>query len=171
MKRVAALSALVICLCATPAWGSAEVKRSAPGNGAGLTRAPDEVWIEFTEPPAEGPRLRVTDSCGTPVGTGPPVVAGSRVTLPIEAIAKGEYVVGFSVQSSVDGETTKGTLTFAVARGDACSEPDSNGSEPNAAAPKRNDSNEATTSTVLFALGLAAAIGAGGGIVLRALSR
>ncbi len=163
---LATLVGLLVCASAGPAWSHGDIKRSAPGDGAGLSEPPPEVWIEFTEPPTQQARLEVTDPCGAPVGTAPPVVAGPRVTLPISATAKGEYSVRYAIVSRVDGHPSKGVLRFAVARGDKCTDTETSPG-PGAA----GGSQEASTSTVLFALGLAAAIGAGGGFVLRAFTR
>lgn len=168
MRRSAFLlvvAAIYLIVPGTPAWGHGDVKRSAPGDGAGLTQVPPEVWIEFTEPPTQQARLEVTDPCGASVTTGPPVVAGSRVTVPVEAAAKGEYGVRYAIVSRVDGHPSRGTLRFAVARGEECPPVD-----PNAAAPI-DDSEQASAGTVLLAMGLAAGIGAGGGLILRALTR
>ncbi len=159
------LAAIYVIGPAAPAWSHGDVKRSAPGDGAGLTEPPDEVWIEFTEPPTQQARLEVTDPCGATVTTGPPVVSGPRVTVPIDATAKGEYGVRYAIVSRVDGHPSRGILRFAVARGEKCPPVD-----PNAAAPV-DDSDEASTGAVLLAMGLAAGIGAGGGLILRALTR
>lgn len=159
------LASIYLIGSAAPAWSHGDVKRSAPGDGAGLTQPPAEVWIEFTEPPTRQARLEVTDPCGATVATGPPVVSGPRVTVPIGASARGEYGARFAIVSRVDGHPSRGILRFAVARGEKCPPVD-----PNAATPI-DDSNEASTATVLLAMGLAAGIGAGGGLILRVLTR
>ncbi|MFN2525026.1 MAG: copper resistance protein CopC [Actinomycetota bacterium] len=168
MKRalVVCMSALHLIALSAPAWSHGDVKRSAPGDGAGLAQAPEEVWVEFTEPPTQQGLLEVTDPCGATVASGPPVVAGARITLPIEATARGEYRIRYAIVSRVDGHPSEGTIRFAVAQGEKCPEVD-----PGGAASPDLESQQASTATVLLALGLAAAIGAGGGVVLRALTR
>ncbi|HEX2239523.1 MAG TPA: copper resistance CopC family protein [Actinomycetota bacterium] len=168
MRRplLAAACFLLVFLSAGPVWAHGDVKRSAPGDGAGLTEVPAEVWIDFTEPPTQQASLTVTDPCGGSVGTGPPVVDGARITLPIAATAKGEYTIRYAIVSRVDGHPSQGAIRFAVARGEKCPPVD-----PNAAPESALGSEQASTSTVLWSLGLAAAIGAGGGVVLRALTR
>ncbi len=166
----AVLMAIATLALAGPAHGHGDVRRSAPGDGAGLAQAPDEVWIEFTEPPARQARLEVTDPCGRRVESGPVAVQGPRATVPIEAGAKGEYSVRFAVVSTVDGHTSRGLIRFAVARGDGCetagAAPDTGAAPPVEAAPE-----EVGLSAALIALVTSLLIGFVGGRIYLLLTR
>ncbi|MEK7859830.1 MAG: copper resistance protein CopC, partial [Chloroflexota bacterium] len=94
--------------------------RSNPAADARLVRAPKEVRAAFSEQPdPRGSELAVFDTSGKRVDAGGTAASdepnGLRVSL--AAIGDGGYTVAWTVLSTVDGHTTRGSFAFAV--GDA----------------------------------------------------
>lgn len=94
--------------------------RSNPAADARLARAPAEIRVSFTEPPdLRGSELRVLAADGRRVdradlrATDEP----NGLSVSLETLGSGGYTVAWTVLSTVDGHTTRGTFVFAV--GDA----------------------------------------------------
>lgn len=94
--------------------------RSNPAADARLVRAPTEVRVTFSEPP--DPRtseLAVFDAAGRRVDRGVTSLSDEEngLVVALTEIRDGGYTVAWTVLSTVDGHTTRGSFAFAV--GDA----------------------------------------------------
>ncbi len=94
----------------------------APKSSAGLTEAPSEISIRFSERLEPGAsRIVVTDSSGARLSTGNATVDPSDprvLTLAIPQSREGTFIVTWSVVSSDDGHFTKGGYTYFVGQED-----------------------------------------------------
>ncbi len=112
------LTAAVTTLTAGPAAAHDRLLSSDPADGARLETPPAALTLTFnTEPLAIEPQVVVSDSAGTVVTQGAPVIDGSTATFAVDpAVALGgdTYTVAWRVVSS-DGHPIEGTFAFAVA--------------------------------------------------------
>ena len=125
LVAVAVAGAWVLALAA-PASAHAAFKSSQPADESSVSSPPSEVWAEYTEPPAEGSYIHVTDPCGRRVDIGSPTLTGYRMTVAMAADKAGTYRADWFAFSSLDPHTTSGTFVFTVTGGEPC--PGSGGS-------------------------------------------
>ncbi len=91
---------------------------SVPSPGAQLAQAPTQVSIVFGERP--DPKLssiKVLDSTGTAVTSGPTVVAAGNadeLVVPLNPLPEGVYTVAWRTVSAVDGHIASGSFAFGV---------------------------------------------------------
>jgi len=140
--------------------------RSNPAADARLVRAPAEIRVSFTEPPdlrgseiqvlaADGRRVDRRDLRATEEPNG--------LAVGVEPIGDGGYTVAWSVLSTVDGHTTRGTFVFAVGNAPLPAVPDVG---PAVAPPTALE----LAGRVLGFAGIALAIGTGAfGLLVRPL--
>ena len=140
------LTAALATLTAAPASAHDRILSSDPADGAQLETPPAAITLTFnTEPLPVEPQVVVSDSAGTVVTQGAPVIDGSTATLALDpAVALGgdTYTVAWRVVSS-DGHPIEGTFAFTVA-----AQPEAPVSEEPAtdeATPEESASEEATT--------------------------
>ncbi|HEY3714154.1 MAG TPA: copper resistance CopC family protein [Jatrophihabitantaceae bacterium] len=100
---------------AGPAFAHDELIGSNPKDGSSITVAPERVTLYFEEPPAAGPTaLAIAGPAGDSVVAGPPVISGSTVYAPLDAVTKpGRYTITFGIMSD-DGHPVSGTLGFTL---------------------------------------------------------
>lgn len=118
--RVLATLALALCglgLAAQAADAHAWYLRSNPAADARLVRAPAEIRVSFTEPPdLRGSEIQVLATDGRRVdlrdlrATDEP----NGLSIGLEPVGDGGYTVAWTVLSTVDGHTTRGSFVFAV---------------------------------------------------------
>jgi copper transport protein len=167
--RTVLILAFVLCalgLLAQAADAHAWYLRSNPAADARLVRAPTEVRVAFTEPPdprgseiqvlaVDGRRLDRRDVRATEEPNG--------LAVGLEPLGDGGYTVAWTVLSTVDGHTTKGSFVFAVGEAPLPAVPDVG---PAVAPPTALE----LAGRVLSFAGIALAIGVGVfGIVVRPL--
>ena len=111
--------ALVAALAlAGPALAHALPQSSDPAAGATLATPPTQVTITFGERP--DPKLstiRVLDTSGKPVTSGPTAVASDNalaLTVPLGPLPIGVYTVAWRTVSAVDGHEAAGSFSFGV---------------------------------------------------------
>ncbi len=118
--RTFAILALALCglgLAAQAADAHAWYLRSNPAADARLQRAPTEIRVSFTEPPdSRGSEIQVLTTDGRRVDRGALRITDepNGLAVSVEPLADGGYTVGWTVLSTVDGHTTKGSFVFAV---------------------------------------------------------
>ena len=104
---------------ASPAAAHASLASTSPGAGDVLGEAPAEVSLRFTEPvEAEDGALRVFDGEGQRVDDGEVRQDGPTVTVGLDDVGHGGYVVTWGVVSA-DGHPITGAVTFRVGEGAA----------------------------------------------------
>ena len=114
---IASLALGMLALLAGPADAHAWYLRSNPAADARLVRAPTEIRVSFSEPPdlrgseiqvlaADGRRVDLRDLRATDEPNG--------LAVGVEPIGDGGYTVAWTVLSTVDGHTTRGSFVFAV---------------------------------------------------------
>ena len=118
--RALLILALAVCglgLGAQAADAHAWYLRSNPAADARLQRAPTEIRVAFTEPPdPRGSEIQVLAADGRRVdlravrATDEP----NGLAVSVETLPEGGYTVAWSVLSTVDGHTTKGSFVFAI---------------------------------------------------------
>jgi len=118
--RTVLIAALALCglgLLAATADAHAWYLRSNPTADARLARAPTEIRVSFTEPPdLRGSEIQVLTTDGRRVDrrdlrlTDEP----NGLAVGVEPLGDGGYTVAWTVLSTVDGHTTKGTFVFAI---------------------------------------------------------
>jgi copper transport protein len=115
--------ALGIILAAVLGWlpcteAHALLERSTPPNGAALARAPDDVFLVFTEQPEPAlSSVQVLDASGRPVAGGAPQpVRGQplELRLPLPSLPAGAYTVTWRTVSRIDGHVAAGAVSFGV---------------------------------------------------------
>jgi methionine-rich copper-binding protein CopC len=138
--------------------------RSQPAAGSTQSTVPERVSIAFPDPQARSARVKVTDPCGARVDSGRTAVSGTRVTGAIDATASGRYSVRYAGVSSVDGSPTRGTFSFRVLGVEGCAAED-------VPRPGRAGRGiwDLPKGDFAIALGIAAVIGALGGLVYAAI--
>ncbi|HEY7874553.1 MAG TPA: copper resistance CopC family protein [Actinomycetota bacterium] len=167
MNARVARGVLVLCAAAIhlglhgAAWAAV---RSQPAAGSVQTTVPERVTIAFPDPQARSARIEVTDPCGGRADAGATSVDGERVSIDIDGTASGRYIVRYAGVSSVDGSPTRGTFSFRVQGVEGC-----------AAADRPREGREGRgiwdlpKADFAVALGIAALIGALGGLVYAAI--
>jgi methionine-rich copper-binding protein CopC len=159
------LFALVVAgLTAVPATALGASIRSSPAAGATLSRVPPRVSVQFADPQARSSHLEVVDPCGKRADQGRSDVAGSTVTVALAATASGRYVVGYFGISAVDGSSRRGSFAFRVEGVEGCRASD----VPPGTKPGRGIW-DLPKGDFAIALGVAAVIGALGGLVYAAI--
>ena len=91
--------------------------RSNPAADARLQRAPVEIRVSFTEPPdPRGSEIQVLATDGRRVDRGAVRATDepNGLAVSVEPLPDGGYTVAWSVLSTVDGHTTKGSFVFAI---------------------------------------------------------
>lgn len=113
----ACLALGILALADGPADAHAWYLRSNPAADARLVRPPTEVRVSFTEPPdLRGSEIQVLATDGRRVdrrdlrATDEP----NGLAVGLEPIGDGGYTVAWTVLSTVDGHTTRGSFVFAV---------------------------------------------------------
>ena len=111
------LALTTLALVAGPADAHAWYLRSNPAADARLVRAPAEIRVSFTEPPdLRGSEIQVLATDGRRVdrrdlrATEEP----NGLAVGVEPLGDGGYTVAWTVLSTVDGHTTRGSFVFAV---------------------------------------------------------
>lgn len=116
---VVAVNALVFGMVG-PAFGHASYESSEPPDQGTVSSPPSEVTANFSEPLAEGGSyMDVTDPCGRDVG-GETSITADSMTVQMSGSAKGEYIVRWRANSSIDTHTTTGEFTFTSTGGEPC---------------------------------------------------
>jgi len=125
--RLLAAAAFVIGLLtigiSAPAFAHDELLGAEPADGAVLETLPAELTLTFSGVllPGEGAtEFAVTDSAGTDLTAGEPVLDGVRVTQPLTGSASGTISVAWRVVSS-DGHPISGEYSFVVGEAGATS--------------------------------------------------
>ena len=110
---IGALGAAVTC--AAPASAHASLVKATPADGATLTSAPSQVFLQFDDPISTSfATLVVTGPDGHDVTTGKPSVSGSTLTGDLEGgLPAGAYRTAFRVVSD-DGHPVTGQLRFTL---------------------------------------------------------
>ena len=89
-----------------------DVIATSPSNGGQVVEVPEDVRVEFAEPPASGSGS-IIGPAGREFG-GKPVVTGTELVIPMRSgAAPGNYRVEFRGRST-DGHRLSGTMTFEV---------------------------------------------------------
>jgi len=98
-----------------PAFAHDELIGSNPKDGSSIPVAPKRITLYFEEPPAAGPTaLTVAGPAGDGLVAGPPVISGSTVYAPLDAVTNpGRYTITFRIMSD-DGHPVSGTLGFTL---------------------------------------------------------
>lgn len=147
-----------------PSLALAQQVSSQPPAGSTQTSVPDQVSIEFGTRQARSATIEVVDPCGARVDSGERSVSGNRVTVAIDATASGRYLVGYAGVSAVDGSATRGSFSFRVRGVEGCAAEDT----PNDRRAGRGIW-DLPKGDFAVALGVAALIGALGGLVYAAI--
>ncbi|GAA1990811.1 copper resistance CopC/CopD family protein [Kitasatospora viridis] len=114
---LAALLAVVALLgTAGPAAAHAGLVTATPSDGAVLADEPRQVRMEFSEPVTlRLSSIRVIAPDGRRVDAGPPLAAGTTLTVPLAPGGpQGTYVIDWRVSAVDDGHTTAGAVVFSV---------------------------------------------------------
>lgn len=163
---IAWLALATLALLAGPADAHAWYLRSNPAADARLQRTPAEVRVAFTEPPdPRGSEIQVLATDGRRVDRGAVRATDepNGLAVSLEPIPDGGYTVAWSVLSTVDGHTTKGSFVFAIGNAPLPAVPD-------VGPAVRPPSPIELAGRVLSYAGIALAIGVGlFGIVVRPL--
>lgn len=116
---VLAAAALSVPALAAPATAAPDaVLSTGPADGAVLSEAPDEVWLELSARPDPAlSHVVVRDGAGTTVSTGAPALAGEhRLRQLVRPGAGGDYSVAYHVELA-GGAEVAGILRFSVGTG------------------------------------------------------
>jgi methionine-rich copper-binding protein CopC len=121
------LSVAVLLLTAAPASAHTEVTGSNPGEGASVSKAPSEVWVEFGAGGMTMPlsisdgELDVIDPCGKRMDRGETElsVTSDRLTTASGGVRKGTYTIKWTV-TALDGANQAGKIKFKVTSGKSC---------------------------------------------------
>ncbi len=118
MRRLLLGAALVLATLtlwpASPAGAHAELVGTTPGDGARLTEAPTEVTLTFNEGVSAAlGAVRVLDREGRRVDTGDVEARGPVVSVGLEDLDDGAYVVAWRAVSA-DSHPIHGSTTFVV---------------------------------------------------------
>jgi methionine-rich copper-binding protein CopC len=147
-----------------PSFASAQDVRSQPPAGSSQARVPERVTITFRSSQARSTTIEVEDPCGARADAGGTSVSGARATVELDATASGRYLVTYAGISAADGSPTRGTFTFLVEGVQGCAAEDRPGERRAGRGiwdlPKGD---------FAVALGIAALIGAIGGLVYAAI--
>jgi methionine-rich copper-binding protein CopC len=135
-----------------------------PPDGSTQTRVPDRVTLTFGQPQAPSSTIEVIDPCGERADAGSTSVDGRRVSVEIDATASGRYSVEYAGIAAADGNPVNARFGFRVAGVEGCSA----GDRPAAGRAGRGIWDLPKTDFAV-ALGIAALIGALGGLVYAAI--
>ncbi|MBI4933603.1 MAG: copper resistance protein CopC/CopD [Actinobacteria bacterium] len=114
---LATLAALVALAPATPAFAHASFEASDPIDGTVLDRAPSQVSLDFSEEVLAEASTVTLLSLGTERSDNLVVRSGaddSVLTVTLPALAKGAYILRFSVVDPADLHRTVGSISFGV---------------------------------------------------------
>ena len=120
MAAVLAVIGVFLALLWLPqaALAHANLARAVPAPNSVLDAAPDQVVIWFTEPiEPKLSEIRVLDSLGSRVDDGSSFVDPNDATamsVGLEAIPDGVYIVAWKNVSTVDGHRVRGAFVFSV---------------------------------------------------------
>jgi methionine-rich copper-binding protein CopC len=154
---------LLLLVSLSSAFGAPSI-RSNPPAGSVQDHVPAEVAVQFADAQARSSHLEVADPCGKRVDAHVSTVSGRRVATPISATASGKYVVRYFGIASVSGHDTQGSFSFRVRGVEGCEAAD----VPAKAKPGRGIWDLPKADYAL-ALGIAAVIGALGGLVYASI--
>jgi methionine-rich copper-binding protein CopC len=159
----ALLTAGALWLCLSGPASAASI-RSSPAAGSTLEKVPSEVSVQFEEAQARSSHLEVFDPCGKRVDARVSTVSGRRVTVPVSATASGRYVVRYLGIGAVSGDDDQGSFSFKVLGVEGCAAADVPG-------PGRRGRGiwDLPKTDFAIALGVAAIIGALGGLVYASI--
>lgn len=156
--------AVVVGLAALPAAALGASIRTSPLGGSTVAKVPPSVSVTFSDPQARSSHLEVVDPCGKRADRGRSEVDGSTVTVATAATASGRYVVSYFGISSIDGSSRRGSFAFRVEGVEGCRASD----VPPGTKPGRGIW-DLPKGDFAIALGVAAVIGALGGLVYGAI--
>ena len=123
LGAVLGLTAIAVGAFAGPAAAHADLLESVPAQGQILQTAPEEIALSFTEPvDASFGAVRVFDSDSNEVDAGEVKTRNNLVTLPLDDLPNGSYVVTFRVTSR-DAHPVSGAFTFQVGNAGNASSP------------------------------------------------
>ncbi|HLX35128.1 MAG TPA: copper resistance protein CopC [Candidatus Limnocylindrales bacterium] len=121
MRRAVAASTIALVWLAVLAGATlahALPQSSDPSPGSSLAQAPTQVSIVFGErPDAKLSSIRVLDSSGAAVTSGPTTVApgnADELVVPLNPLPPGVYTVAWRTVSAVDGHNATGSFAFGV---------------------------------------------------------
>ena len=158
------MAAVLAGVIAVPALALAQSIRSQPPAGSTQNTVPERVSITFPVEQARSSRVEVVDPCGAPANRGGPSVSGNRVTMDLDATASGRYAVSYVGISAVDGSAARGSYSFRVRGVEGCAAED---------VPREGRAGrgiwDLPKADFAIALGIAALIGALGGLVYAAI--
>jgi methionine-rich copper-binding protein CopC len=137
--------------------------RSQPPAGSVQTSVPERVSVVFGTPQARSTTIEVVDPCGARADRGDTSVSGERASIAIEATASGRYEVSYTGISAADGSASRGSFAFRVTGVEGCAARD----RPDRSAGR--DIWDLPKGDFALALGIAALIGALGGLVYAAI--
>ncbi len=168
LAGVALISLAVLPLLpAAPAHAHASELDSSPAADAVVAEAPTEVVITFDSPLlTAGAAIVVRGAADTDITTGPPVVDGPTLSVPVDSAAPdGGYSVAYRVVSE-DGHTVEGEFAYSVGAVAAGSDGES------AAASADADGTESHTEpwvpiAIIAGVGLVVLAGVAGALLLR----
>jgi methionine-rich copper-binding protein CopC len=96
------------------AFGHAKLAASTPANHAQLMEAPKTLTLTFDEAAQLASLVLVTAGKDIPVALDRTSKAATVVTVPLPALAAGNYEVKWSALAADDGHVSKGSFTFAL---------------------------------------------------------
>jgi methionine-rich copper-binding protein CopC len=113
-KHILLALAAAGAIAAGPAAAHAKLQRSLPDNGAKVTAAPNTLTLWFNESVQLAALSVSTHGKPIPVNIDRAAVAAATVTVPLPALAPGDYEVRWNALSPSDGHVTKGSLVFTI---------------------------------------------------------
>ena len=117
----AALAVVLVLVTAGPAAAHATLEATSPADGAHLDQAPNSVSLTFSEDvSAPLGAVRVFDAQGHRVDNGDVVARDNTVTVGMNQVGDGGYIVTWRVISA-DSHPVNGAFTFTVGDGTAAS--------------------------------------------------
>jgi copper resistance protein C len=105
---------LAIAALVTPALAHAFLQHASPGAGAVVTKAPQEIALEFSEPlEPTFSGVAVSDAAGHDVEAAHAVINGNSMHVALNRLPAGNYRVAWRAVS-VDTHRTEGAYNFTV---------------------------------------------------------
>jgi methionine-rich copper-binding protein CopC len=104
-----------------------EYEASKPADGSEVHRAPDAVWMRFSEPLGPSSSIRVVDECGRRVDTGTTRVSGDEMQTALSLKPSGHYTATYRAVAEDGSKTTSGDISFHVHLGPSCNGNDHDG--------------------------------------------
>ena len=114
------LSMLAVLCIGSPAFGHAALTSSDPEKGARLDAAPEQVTVNYAEPPTSDSKFSVLDGCDRDV-TNEVEILNDTIEATMHDGQPGKWTVEWSVVSAVDGHLTRDNVSFQVAGETDCS--------------------------------------------------